>query len=133
MRVKHLLRAAMFAILLTPISSQSEESKQDVQQLYRQCKTPAKDVERTFCVAFISGVAEQMIATGKLAAKQREEGNLANDKDRALLSFLSACPKASFGAMVQAFINWAERHPEEWSSPRQLGVMQVLRETWPCK
>ena len=57
-----------------------------------------------------------------------------NDKtlDRAL--FLCADPLPTFGAIIQAFVKWAENHPEAWSgAPRQLGVMAALQKTWPCK
>ena len=98
-----------------------------------QCTKPVLDAEGTFCVAFISGVAEQMIATGVVFRQRRAEGGFLDGDDRLDMSFLSACTKASFGAMVQAFINWAEKHPEKWSTSRQLGVMASLRETWPCE
>ncbi len=38
-----------------------------------------------------------------------------------------------YGAMVQTFRNWAEKHPEKWGARRYMGVMLALRETWPCK
>jgi hypothetical protein len=133
MGIKRLFLVAIFTAVLTPISSQSEESRSDVQQLYRECTKPVEDFEKLFCVGFISGISAQMITNGQVAATLRAEGALANDVDRRMMFTVSACTKASVGARVQAFINWAEKHPEEWSTPRQLGVMQALRETWPCK
>ncbi len=129
----NIVRAAVFAILLTPLSSVAEQSKRDVQDLPRMCKTPVGGAESTFCLAFIAGVAEQMIFTGELASLHRKEGGLTDERDRKLLSLLSACTSASFGAMVQAFTNWAERHPEEWTTCRQIGVVKALSERWPCK
>jgi hypothetical protein len=35
--------------------------------------------------------------------------------------------------MVQAFLNWAEKHPEAWSYNQIRGVILALGETWPCK
>jgi hypothetical protein len=59
---------------------------------------------------------------------------LVNDEDRQLLLRLTTCARsASFGAMIQVFINWAQKHPEQWSSPREFGVVQALKETWPYK
>jgi hypothetical protein len=124
---------ATVAIVLGATPLRSAESKLNVQDLYRQCTKPALDAERTFCVAFISGIAEQMIATGFGFRQRRAEGGFLDRDDRNIVSFLSACTRASFGAMVQAFVNWAEKHPEKWSTSRQLGVMMALRETWPCE
>jgi hypothetical protein len=109
------------------VSSALAKEKQDVQQLLRQCTKPVATEEQVFCVAFISGVAEQMITNGFTLDRFTD-----NEVRREML-FLSACTKASFGAMVQAFVKWAESHPEQWGTPRQLGVMAALRETWPCK
>jgi hypothetical protein len=134
MNSKHLLGAAMFATFLFPFSSASQESRKDVQSLHRMCKASGANVELSFCLGFISGVAEQMILTGQLASLLRKDGGLADERERKLLLAISSCSgKASFGAMVQAFTNWAEKHPEEWTSSRQLGVMKALSETWPCK
>ena len=47
---------------------------------------------------------------------------------------LSACLKAttSFEGVVQTFINWAEKHPEEGNLTMHLGVVEALSEIWPC-
>ena len=37
------------------------------------------------------------------------------------------------GAMLQAFLIWAEKHPEKWSHYNGTGVLEALHETWPCK
>ena len=33
----------------------------------------------------------------------------------------------SRGAAVQGFINWAEKHPEDWDKPMLSGVMSALQ------
>ena len=43
------------------------------------------------------------------------------------------CDKPSYGAMVQAFVNWAEQNPRDWETNRIVGVMTALRANWPCK
>jgi hypothetical protein len=35
--------------------------------------------------------------------------------------------------MAQAFINWAEKHPENWTMGGADGVILALKETWLCK
>jgi hypothetical protein len=99
------------------------EDKQDVQQLYGQCKNIG-DIDQMFCSGYIAGVTEQMTANGFMLNK--------NDKtlDRSL--FLCAPPSTTLGAMVQAFVKWAENYPQGWGFPRQIGVMTALQKTWPC-
>jgi hypothetical protein len=48
---------------------------------------------------------------------------------------LSMCPNNgyTYGALKQAFVNWAEKHPEKWTEFADLGVIIALRETWPCQ
>jgi hypothetical protein len=39
------------------------------------------------------------------------------------------CGDPTRGASVQAFINWAEKHPELWEQPNVDGVILALKET----
>ena len=110
----------MTALCITT-SSVLAAGKQDVQQLYGECKDT--DVEEVFCIGYITGLAEQMRTNGFLLKQTGQE----DARHR-----LSICTDASYGAMIQAFVRWAENHPEDWGMPRQLGVMYALRETWPC-
>jgi Rap1a immunity proteins len=105
-------------------SSVLAADKDDVQELYRQCKNTGAR-EELFCLGFIAGVTEQLMANTIMINK--------NDKtlDRSL--FLCADPIPTFGAITQAFVKWAENHPESWSIPRQLGVMIAIQKAWPCK
>jgi len=93
-----------------------------VQSLYSDCKTePSTSAQAVFCLGFVSGVGETMNFTGYFKQEHPDVGKFA------------ICASPSHGAMVQAFINWAEKHPEEWAKSRIYGVMLALRETWPCK
>jgi hypothetical protein len=38
----------------------------------------------------------------------------------------------TMGAVIQAFLNWADKHPEKWARPRIFGATAAMRETWPC-
>jgi Rap1a immunity proteins len=86
------------------------------------------DKEVIFCLEFVSGVARQLF-TNRLALK-----DIKTSRDLIMMSIPSACPTSfvSNGAMVQAFSEWAKRHPEEWRATAQIGVMQAVRDTWPC-
>jgi hypothetical protein len=46
---------------------------------------------------------------------------------------MCASPSTPFGAGVQAFLNWADKHPEHWGDPGAAGVMLALMDLWPCK
>jgi hypothetical protein len=35
--------------------------------------------------------------------------------------------------MIWAFKEWAEKHPEAAGAYRLMGVIDALREAWPCK
>lgn len=102
--------------------------KEDTQSLYDKCRQPSPSVNLAYCIGFLSGAAQQMFWLGAHLDDAK------NDDDRTLMSFFSACPKAtvSNAAMLQAFINWAQKHPEKWDAEKQLGVMEAIRTTWPC-
>jgi hypothetical protein len=36
------------------------------------------------------------------------------------------------GAARQAFLNWADKHPEEWNTETLIGVSRAMKATWPC-
>ena len=122
------LRATILAGLLFPFPSASQEVRKDVQELYQLCK---HESGRDFCLGYISGVADHMLVAG---AFLRAHGNGLKEEERDLLADLSACPKAttSFEGVVQTFINWAEKHPEEGNLTMHLGVVEALSEIWPC-
>jgi hypothetical protein len=35
-------------------------------------------------------------------------------------------------AMIQAFVNWAQQHPERWSAPAYSGITMAYQGTWFC-
>ena len=123
-----LLIAAILAGLLFPFPSASQEVRKDVQELYQLCK---HESGKDFCLGYISGVADHMLLTG---AFLRAHGNGLKEEERDLLADLSACMKGAtlFEGVVQTFINWAEKHPEEGNLTMQLGVVEALSEIWPC-
>lgn len=38
----------------------------------------------------------------------------------------------TWGAGVQAFVNWARANPQKWGIPGELGVMYALAGAFPC-
>ena len=116
------------AAIQIPIDAEAAEIKANtVQDLYRMCKS-SNYVEELFCLGVIAGSAGQLQYVAAVAE------HLKDPQDRVLVLAIAACPdNATNGAMFQAFINWAEKHPEKWSDEMQDGVNRALHETWPCR
>jgi hypothetical protein len=121
---------AILSIVVNTGATRCEESStQDVQGLYTWCRDPPASAGSMFCLGYVAGVGQQMIINGfALRAMRLRE-------DKSTLAFQAICGTSfiSNGAMQQAFINWAERHPEKWSENAQMGVTEAMRETWPCR
>jgi hypothetical protein len=110
-----------------PTFAEFEKTERDVQDLYKQC-THKGSLDAIFCLEFVSGIARQVFTNG-LALKE-----IKGPPDLRTMSIPSACPKSfvSNDAMVEAFNEWANQHLETWSATAQKGVMQAMRDTWPC-
>jgi Rap1a immunity proteins len=95
-----------------------------VQALYGWCND---DREKDICLGYISGVYDTMRLVGA-ASTTEFPGSIA------VRNAMGLCPNNSttYGAAMQVFKNWAERHPEMWSESRGFGVMLALHEAWPC-
>ena len=131
-RPLHVMLVGAVVILSTitpgPAFADFEKTEWDVQELYKQCKGRKGSLEEIFCLEFVSAVARQLFTNG-LALK-----DIKDPPDLMTMSIPSACPKSSVSndAIVQAFSEWANEHIEKWSAGAQIGVMQAMRDTWPC-
>jgi hypothetical protein len=122
----------MVAAIVLPVTAgrtfaETEKAAWDVQELYKQCKYKG-NLEKTFCLEFVSSAARQVFTNG-LALKK-----LKRPPDPAKITSHSACPKSfvSNDAMVEAFSEWANEHLEKWGTSADAGVMQAMHDTWPC-
>jgi hypothetical protein len=111
-----------------PTFAEFDKTERDVQDLYKQCRGRKGSLDEIFCLEFVSAVARQVFTNG-LALK-----GIKDPPDLMTMSIPSACPKSfvSNDAMVEAFSEWANQHIEKWSASAQIGVMQAMRDTWPC-
>ena len=131
-RPLHVMLMGAVVILSTiapvPTFADFEKTEWDVQELYKQCKGRKGSLDEIFCLEFVSGVARQVFTNG-LALK-----DIKDPPDLMTMSIPSACPKSfvSNDAMVEAFSEWANEHIEKWRASAQIGVMQAMRDTWPC-
>src|SRR5262249_58191681 len=88
--------------LLTSLSAaNAADSKQDVQSLYNFCKDQ-KAPQYGLCLGYISGIADILYF---LRAYNQEH------PQKEAIPF-QLCETPSYGAMAQAFVNWAEKNPQ---------------------
>jgi hypothetical protein len=101
--------------------SHAYAAEHDIQSLYNICKMPPTSPEFAICVGYISGVGDtlQFMSVDK-------------HRDPDVQPF-AICGTPSYGAMIQAFVNWTEKHPKEWTRDRITGAMLALGENWPYK
>jgi hypothetical protein len=116
---------ALSVAAATVAHAQDTDLVLSVQGLYQTCKAPNGATDASPCIEYIAGIADQMVLNSVLREKVRAES-------WRLVSSLAICDAPTYGAMRQVFINWAEKHPEKWSNPRSIGVVQALHEAWPC-
>jgi Rap1a immunity proteins len=125
-----LMGAAVILSTIAPVPTfaEFEKTEWNVQELYKQCKARSGSLDEIFCLEYVSGVARQVLTNG-LALK-----DIKDPPDLNTMSIPSACPKSfvSNDAMVKAFSEWTNQHIEKWSASAQMGVMQAMRDTWPC-
>jgi hypothetical protein len=120
MVLRSLFAAAILAFGLTSASADDL----NIQALYEACKSQDLNSSRYgLCLGYVAGIGDLMHAFGAYSQKSQDENFIA----------FSICGKPSYGAIVQAFVNWAEANPQRWSDDRLFGVAEALRATWPCQ
>jgi hypothetical protein len=78
-----------------------------VQDLETICRSD-RDIDNDFCVVIIGVVVNLMFQNNTC-------GHSPTD-----------------GATRQAFLNWADKHPEEWNTETLIGISRAMKATWPC-
>jgi hypothetical protein len=119
MPTRHLVIVAA-AIFMGLFPARAADPHLTIQGLYDDCKNYSS-VQSSFCLGYISGIGDAMHFIEGFRKKMPDVESFA------------MCGAPSYGAMVQAFINWAEKHPEDWMRSRVYGVMLALGQTWPCE
>jgi hypothetical protein len=108
-----IIPSALFvvAILVAGEAAMSARATEpDVESLLSYCTAPDASTEASLCLGYISGLADQLFNDG----------------------ILCATPVPPYGAMQQAFVDWATRNPDIWTLPRYVGVKNALVATWAC-
>jgi hypothetical protein len=120
------MRGSIFTLLLVfglpysqAFAQTGEKSPVTTQDLYRACQAPQGRTDYGFCLGYI-------VAAGNLMALNSIQGP----------NKFTICPAdrrpPSGEAMIQAFSNWAQAHPQEWSDDSLIGLTLALQATWPC-
>ena len=118
---------AISTIAPVPTFADFDETQWNVHELFKQC-TDGGSIDKIFCLEFVSSVARQVFTNGLVLKDIKDPPELMTS------SIPSACPKSvvSNDAMVEAFSEWANQHLEKWSASAETGVVQAMRDTWPC-
>lgn len=112
---------AAMVLIIELSSTYAVAADHDVQHLYKMCKMPPTSPEFAICVGYISGVGDTLLFMGLDKHRNPE------------VQPFAICGEPSYGAMVQAFVNWAEKNPKEWARGQIIGAMLSLNENWSCK
>ena len=112
---------ALLLLALLSISAKAEDQSATVEWLYSACQAPKGSAHNMYCVAYVRGIVDTLLVNGEML-----KGDKAHRAEMAL------CGTVGNAAAVQAFKNWAEKHPEAWSKPMVAGVTVALRELWGC-
>jgi len=97
-----MIRKALF-IALAILMTAAPARAEKTGELYTAC-TSKDPAQEEFCLGFLAGSVHWLSC----------EGN------------------PTYGALEQAFKNWAAKHPETWGFPAWLGVSLAISPVWHC-
>src|SRR5215471_16974193 len=112
-------RGALFcaqALLSLVMASAGAAGTDTIQELHDWFKEPHNSPRSGYCLGYVTGIAEMML---KLGRDHPDDPH-------------GICGEPTRGALVQTFVNWAEKHPQEWGSSDHFGLLTALAETWHC-
>lgn len=127
---------AAFIMSAWSLGARSEPSSElNVQWLYRVCVNYSSNDAHAFCMTYINGVADLMQKNCEIARQRLSAGGLSNADDRRAMLSVSSDARAAYviAGVMHAFIDWGSANPTRWNLPMVEGVMEALREKWPCK
>jgi hypothetical protein len=75
-----------------------------------------------FCIGIMRGTSDILVRNCALGLSDFDGQPTA----------LATRSDSSFAAKWQAFRKWAQNNPEHWDEPLEFGIINALRETFPC-
>ncbi|UVK43258.1 hypothetical protein BPNPMPFG_005036 [Mesorhizobium sp. AR07] len=117
----------LIALMMSPLFAPqaNAERTSNVQTLLAACTEDSRSFDFTYCLGYVGGTADTMAVNGWAAKKAGTPATLG-------MTCISS-PAPTYGAYVQAFVNWAQAHPKNWQESLGYGVMEALSQTWPCQ
>jgi hypothetical protein len=126
--MREIMRQLVFGMLLALSILAPGAARADnftVQDLLQMCNNPEGSPHATYCLGYVGGLGDAMAGIGGALSSLTQ-------RDANFLKGVSTCGATIRAAEVQAFKNWAQAHPEDWTKLAVEGVTVALRETWPC-
>jgi hypothetical protein len=145
--IAHMARFAIALIMLILAGPAMAAGEGTARDMPARCLSE-NAVQRQRCVSYIDGMVDMMSATGSILLFLPK---LDSDKPcdikgwcgygiaqgvQVALGNISACfdgTVAEPDSGRQAFLSWADRHPEKLNDSAWGGALDALRERWPCK
>jgi Rap1a immunity proteins len=108
-------------LIFSLVPTNAENPTHDVQELYTFCRASMSSAEYGICLGYVSGVVDMLQLLHIHKQSHPEDTNP-----------FEICESPSYGAVVQAYMNWAQNNPKEWSHHRVVGLLAAIVENWPC-
>jgi hypothetical protein len=118
-----ILAAILFG--LTPVPCSFAASKDlNIQGLLADCRAEQGSADFAFCLGYVGGFSDLMVVNAIMATKA--------GVPKPPVSMCVTNPGPTYGARIQAFVNWARQNPKTWSEQNFVGVAGAMAATWPC-
>jgi hypothetical protein len=92
---------ALLFLALLPLCAKAEDKSITVEWLYSACQAPQGSGHQMYCMAYVRGIVDTLLVNSELLKD-----------NKTLRAEMALCGTISNAAAVQAFKNWAEKHPE---------------------
>jgi hypothetical protein len=99
----------------------AEDASNDIQELLFDCES-ADSLDFGICIGVMKGVS----GVADLNCEALRKGARAD-------IWAAETDDVTFGAMKQAFINWAKANPDMWSYDGSWGATVAISNTFPCR
>jgi hypothetical protein len=115
--------------------SRADSTVYTVQRLLEDCNARPNSTNRSYCLGFVGGITA---ATSNATAAIDDKNSLyasprINHYWRNNFALDTSIDSVTNGALVKAFENWANNHPEKWDESASVGVAIAIHELFPDK